>query len=90
MLTSLREVTQKYSRRFYTELFILPTSIFSVKPGTINFEWEIEESSDNFSLVPWESDEEPEHLPITISHSLTKVVELVRIIGQLHNDSPLD
>ena len=63
--------TKKYDTRFQIELLILPTNVFSAKPGTINFEWKIAASSDNFSSVPCESDEELEYLPITIP--LTKL-----------------
>jgi hypothetical protein len=58
-------------------LLILPTFVFSVKPGAINFGWEIAASSDNFSSVACESDEELEHLPRT--RPLTNIVELVTV-----------
>jgi hypothetical protein len=57
-------------------LLILPTFVFSVKPGA-NFGWEIAASSDNFSSVACESDEELEHLPRT--RPLTNIVELVTV-----------
>lgn len=60
---------------FTVVLIILPTSVFSAKPGTINFGWEIAASSDNFSSVACESDDELEHLLITIP--LKNIVELV-------------
>jgi len=56
-------------------LLILPTYVFSTKPGTVNFGWDIAASSDNFSSVACESDEELEHLPRTMP--LTIIVEHV-------------